>query len=268
HVASSSFGNYVDQIGFYPAGGSAGWVFKVDGASPPGRRRPGPAEGRRRRPLVLGDLRRQRRPADADPDQGAGPLLSRHEAGRRGQDLRRRRRSPARRRAHRPHAGRHRVRHGAPHRAPRVRLGHPGRGGALEPAAVIRRALLCAAAAATLAGCGGGGAHGHATLWITRDEGTKVLLVRSVPAHETALQALERSATISTRYGGRFVQSIDGLSGSISARHDWFYFVNGIEADRSAAAYRLRDGAVTFVFAGDPSRLLDPSFYRHRYRVP
>ena len=35
HVASSSFGNYVDQIGFYPAGGSAGWVFKVDGASPP-----------------------------------------------------------------------------------------------------------------------------------------------------------------------------------------------------------------------------------------
>jgi hypothetical protein len=35
HVASSSFGNYVDQIGFYPAAGSAGWVFKVDGASPP-----------------------------------------------------------------------------------------------------------------------------------------------------------------------------------------------------------------------------------------
>ena len=35
HVASSSFGNYVDQIGFYPASGSAGWVFKVNGASPP-----------------------------------------------------------------------------------------------------------------------------------------------------------------------------------------------------------------------------------------
>jgi hypothetical protein len=35
HVASSSFGPYVDQIGRFPAGGSAGWVFKVNGASPP-----------------------------------------------------------------------------------------------------------------------------------------------------------------------------------------------------------------------------------------
>jgi len=35
HVASSSFGNYVDQIGFYPAGGQSGWVFKVNGVSPP-----------------------------------------------------------------------------------------------------------------------------------------------------------------------------------------------------------------------------------------
>src|SRR5262249_21547131 len=26
---------YVDQIGRYPAGGSSGWVFKVNGASPP-----------------------------------------------------------------------------------------------------------------------------------------------------------------------------------------------------------------------------------------
>jgi hypothetical protein len=35
HVASSSFGSYVDQIGRFPAAGSAGWVFKVNGASPP-----------------------------------------------------------------------------------------------------------------------------------------------------------------------------------------------------------------------------------------
>src|SRR5204862_2420370 len=102
-------------------------------------------------------------------------------------------------------------------------------------------AVAVAAVAAALAGCGGG-THGRATLWITRDEGARVLLVRSVPAGETAMQALARSAKVSTRYGGRFVQSIDGLSGSISSRHDWFYFVNGIEADRSAAAYRLRDG--------------------------
>jgi hypothetical protein len=35
HITQSSFGPYVDQIGRYPAGGTNGWVFKVNGASPP-----------------------------------------------------------------------------------------------------------------------------------------------------------------------------------------------------------------------------------------
>ncbi len=35
HVQTTSFGPYIDQIGRYPAGGSAGWVFKVNGKSPP-----------------------------------------------------------------------------------------------------------------------------------------------------------------------------------------------------------------------------------------
>jgi Domain of unknown function (DUF4430) len=35
HVTSSSFGPYVDQVGRYPAVGQTGWVFKVNGASPP-----------------------------------------------------------------------------------------------------------------------------------------------------------------------------------------------------------------------------------------
>ena len=35
HVRTASFGNYVDQIGRYPAAGNAGWVFKVNGALPP-----------------------------------------------------------------------------------------------------------------------------------------------------------------------------------------------------------------------------------------
>src|SRR5215210_6365591 len=35
HVSASSFGNYVDQIGRFPAAGQTGWVFKVNGASPP-----------------------------------------------------------------------------------------------------------------------------------------------------------------------------------------------------------------------------------------
>ena len=35
HVQVSSFGPYVDQVGRYLAGGSSGWVFKVNGVSPP-----------------------------------------------------------------------------------------------------------------------------------------------------------------------------------------------------------------------------------------
>ena len=35
HVTNTSFGPYVDQIGYYPGAGQTGWVFKVNGVSPP-----------------------------------------------------------------------------------------------------------------------------------------------------------------------------------------------------------------------------------------
>ena len=96
-----------------------------------------------------------------------------------------------------------------------------------------------------LAGCGGTAQEkGTATLWVTRDRGDKVLLVRTVPAGLTAMQALDRVADIETTYGGRYVQAINGIDGNLSSQHDWFYFVNGIEADRSAAEYHLHDGDI------------------------
>jgi hypothetical protein len=98
-------------------------------------------------------------------------------------------------------------------------------------------------AVAALAGCGGENG-GTAKLWITRDQGAQLILERKVPAGLTAMQALDRIAEIKTRYSGRYVQSINGIKGSIAARSDWFYFINGYEADRSAAEYRLRDGDV------------------------
>lgn len=107
------------------------------------------------------------------------------------------------------------------------------------------RAFAACVAAAFLAGCGAGGdGGGKAQVWITRDRGRHVLAVRTVPAGLTGMQALDRVAEIETRYGGRFVQSIEGLEGSLTARRDWFYFVNGVEGDRSAAEYRLRDGDI------------------------
>jgi hypothetical protein len=104
----------------------------------------------------------------------------------------------------------------------------------------MRRAILLLAA--LVAGCGGGSASGseQATLWVTRDGGAKVLVDARVPAGLTALQALDRETDVATRYGGRFVKSIAGLEGSLAAQRDWFYYVNGIRADRGAAEYKLR----------------------------
>lgn len=109
----------------------------------------------------------------------------------------------------------------------------------------LRRAAGLLLAVSLVAGCGSApGGHGKAVLWVTRDRGAQVLLVRTVPAGLTAMQALRRGAKVQTRYGGRFVQAIDGLEGHLRQRRDWFYFINGIEADRGAAEYRLRPGDV------------------------
>ena len=107
----------------------------------------------------------------------------------------------------------------------------------------IRLAVL-GLAAGLASGCAASGGGGQATLWVTRDRGAHVLLVARVPAGLTAVQALERKTHVKTRYGGRFVQAINGIEGSAGAQRDWFYFVNGYEADRGSAEYRLRPGDV------------------------
>ena len=64
---------------------------------------------------------------------------------------------------------------------------------------------------------------------------------KQVPGSETVMSLLERHFKVTTRYGGGFVESIDGHSGS-SGRRDWFYFVNGIQAPQGAAATDVHKG--------------------------
>jgi len=111
----------------------------------------------------------------------------------------------------------------------------------------VRRLLAWAGLLLLLAGCGGsGGEEGTATLWVTRDRGAEVLLAAEVPAGQTLMRALASEIDIETRYGGRYLQSVEGVAGSLEGQRDWFWFLNGYEADRSAAEYRLRDGDVAW----------------------
>jgi Domain of unknown function (DUF4430) len=109
--------------------------------------------------------------------------------------------------------------------------------------AVVASAI---AAAVALAGCGLGAGTGTSgvTLTVTRDFGTASVGSVSdskVAGSQTVMRLLERSFKVTTRYGGGFVESISGLSGS-SARRDWFYYVNGIEAPAGAAGTSVHRG--------------------------
>jgi hypothetical protein len=113
---------------------------------------------------------------------------------------------------------------------------------------VISRALLALVALFLLAGCGGSREEeGTATLWVTRDRGAELLVEAEVDAGQTLLRALAAEADVGTRFGGRYVQSVNGIAGSLGGQRDWFWFVNGYEGDRSAASYRLRDGDVAWL---------------------
>ncbi|HXV06266.1 MAG TPA: DUF4430 domain-containing protein, partial [Solirubrobacterales bacterium] len=113
--------------------------------------------------------------------------------------------------------------------------------------AVAIALLVTAALAAAGCGFGAGKGLGEAELTVTRDFGAHRV---AAPVHaevtesDTVMRLLEREAKISTRYGGGFVQSIDGIEGGEQSgrRYDWFFYVNGLESPVGAADYALRGG--------------------------
>jgi uncharacterized protein DUF4430 len=77
---------------------------------------------------------------------------------------------------------------------------------------------------------------------ITEGFGARVLGSARAAPGQSAMMALRRVAKVQTRYGGRFVQSLDGLAGDQSHGMAWLYFVNGIQANVGSTDYTLHPG--------------------------
>jgi len=89
-------------------------------------------------------------------------------------------------------------------------------------------------------GIGPGAAPSAIHLLVTREFGSARVSGPAAPklaGQETVMSLLMRNYRVSTRFGGGFVQSIDGLSGGQQAGEpvDWFFYVNGVEAQKGAA---------------------------------
>jgi hypothetical protein len=135
-----------------------------------------------------------------------------------------------------------------------VKAPHPSRSATRLPArGSVSRTLGSLAGAcltaALLAGCGLGAGPAPSAVHLTVTHGFGASLVRSwsaprVVGQETAMSLLMRNATVKTRYGGGFVESVDGLSGGEAGGQpsDWFYYVNGVEAPKGAAATNVHPG--------------------------
>ena len=104
-------------------------------------------------------------------------------------------------------------------------------------------------AALVAAGCGlgAGVTPGSTSLLVTQDFGQKVLIDTQDPklsGEDTIMRMLDRNADVDTRYGGKFVQTIDGVSGGTRSgvAVDWFYYVNGVQADKGATSVKVKTG--------------------------
>jgi hypothetical protein len=118
---------------------------------------------------------------------------------------------------------------------------------------VTRRlvAVLAAGLALGLAGCGfgpGEAKNSPTELRVTRDFGQKELgraaQRDTLRPSDTVMRFLASEHNITTRFGGGFVQSIDGLAGNKAAERDWFFYVNGSESSKGAADYDLNPSDV------------------------
>jgi hypothetical protein len=81
-----------------------------------------------------------------------------------------------------------------------------------------------------------------ASVLVTKGFGARRLLAATVAPGQSLMAALETVAEVKVAYGGRYIQSLNGIEGSKLDQRDWFWYVNGIEGDRAANGFTLRRG--------------------------
>ncbi len=85
-------------------------------------------------------------------------------------------------------------------------------------------------------------------LWITRDYGQEAILQQAaiLEPGSTLMDLMQAKCTLKTKYGGGFIDSINGLKSSAAllsgGREDWFYYVIGIWHDVGGLDYSLNGG--------------------------
>ena len=117
----------------------------------------------------------------------------------------------------------------------------------MSPRGALLVLALLAAVAATGCGAGAGDAPTTVHLTVTDGYGHRALLDRTGPevrGGDTVMRLLQRNAKVATRYGGGFVQSIDGVEGGREGGRpvDWFFSVNGSLAEKGATSVKVHPG--------------------------
>jgi hypothetical protein len=112
----------------------------------------------------------------------------------------------------------------------------------------VRALLALLLISASLAGCGfgeGEARDGGAELRVTRDFGREEVAAEefeTIREDQSVMRLLQSRHDVETRFGGNFVEEIDGVGRG--GGQDWVYFVNGIWADTGAAERELEPGDV------------------------
>jgi hypothetical protein len=113
---------------------------------------------------------------------------------------------------------------------------------------IVAVLLIGAAGAAVGVRSGSGKTSSDVTMTVTRDFGVERVADPATGleagADDTIMRLLQRRYDVTTRYGGGFVQEIEGLAGGRedARRVDWFFYVNGVESSSGAAARKVAPG--------------------------